>query len=90
MSITEEHPHHEAHKHSVQIIIDEQKVTAPSHEETPCELLQLVDKSANEDYLVLIKGKRDRESFKDHPDQEIRLHRDMTFITVSLGPTPVS
>ena len=47
-------------------------------------------KDQDEDYLVLIKGKRDRESFKDRPDKEIHLHPGMKFITVSIGPMPVS
>jgi hypothetical protein len=63
-------------------------VTAPSHEQTPRQLLALLGKSASEDYLVLIKGKRERESFKEHPDQEIHLHVHMKFITVSLPELP--
>jgi hypothetical protein len=92
MSMTEHDLHHD-HDHrerTVQITIDGERITAPSHEQTARQLLALVGKNATEDYLVLIKGKRERESFKDHPDTEIHLHHDMKFITVSLGPTPVS
>jgi hypothetical protein len=78
------------HKHPVTIVIDTDDVVAPSHTQTPRQLLALVGKSVETDYLVHLKGKRERISYQDKPDVEIHLHKDMKFITVSLGPTPVS
>lgn len=79
-----------AHEHPVTIVIDTEDVIAPSHTQTPRQLLALVGKSVETDYLVHLKGKRDRVSYQEHPDEPIHLHKDMKFITVSLGPTPVS
>jgi hypothetical protein len=89
---TTSHPEteqNESREHSV-IIIDTEDVVAPSHAQTPRQLLALVGKSVETSYLVLIKGKRDRVSYKDRPDEPIHLHPEMKFITVSIGPTPVS
>jgi hypothetical protein len=78
------------HEHPVTIVIDTEDVIAPSHTQTPRELLALVGETVETDYLVELKGKRDRVSYQEHPDEPIHLHKDMRFITVSLGPTPVS
>lgn len=40
-------------------------------------------------YLVELEGSHQR-SYKDKPDETIHLHQKAAFITVSLGPTPVS
>jgi hypothetical protein len=40
-------------------------------------------------YLVELEGSHQR-SYKDKPDETIHLHENAAFITVSLGPTPVS
>lgn len=74
----------------VTVVIDTKDVIAPSHTETARELLALVGDTVETDYLVHLKGKRERVSYQDDPDKEIHLHKDMKFITVSLGPTPVS
>lgn len=77
-------------KRKVTIEIDGEGVTAPEHRQTARQLLALVGKSADEWYLVHVKGKRERESYKDRPDEEIALRQEMKFITVRCGPTPVS
>jgi hypothetical protein len=79
-----------AHEHPVTVVIDTEDVVAPSHTQTPRQLLALVGESIETDYLVHLKGKRERVSYQHAPDVEIHLHKDMKFITVSLGPTPVS
>ena len=82
--------HAKTHEHPITIVIDTEDVVAPSHTQTPRELLALVGDTVETDYLVELKGKRDRVSYQELPDEPIRLHKDMKFITVSLGPTPVS
>lgn len=74
----------------VDIVIDGNTVKAPDHAETERQLLALVGKKVEDAYLVLIKGKRERESYKDRPDEQIKLHKGMKFVTVNVGPTPVS
>jgi hypothetical protein len=90
VTTTEQDQQEQHRERTVGITIDTKQVIAPSHVQTPRQLLALVGKNPSEDYLVLIKGKRDRESFKDCPDAKIHLHTGMTFITVSIGPMPVS
>jgi hypothetical protein len=80
----------EQHTGPVTVVIDTKDILAPSHTQTARELLALVGKTVESDYLVHLKGKRDRVSYQDDPDKPIHLHKDMKFITVSLGPTPVS
>lgn len=74
----------------IEIVIDGNAVKAPDNSETERQLLALIGKKIEDAYLVLIKGKRERESYKDRPDEQIKLHRGMKFVTVSVGPTPVS
>jgi hypothetical protein len=80
----------EKRPHPVEIVIDNAEIVAPAKVENERELLSLVGKTLTEAYLVLVKGKRDRESFKDRPDEPITLHKGMRFVTVPIGPTPVS
>ncbi len=40
-------------------------------------------------YLVQIIG-HEQNSYRDHPDEEIRMHEHMQFISVFIGATPVS
>lgn len=75
---------------AVEIFIDGDLVEAPDHSESERQLLALIGKKIEEAYLVLIKGKRERESYKDRPDEPIKLHKGMKFVTVCVGPTPVS
>lgn len=81
---------HHVHQHAVTISIDGDVVVAPTRKQTARELLALVGLSADANYLVLVKGQRDRESYKDRPDEPIHLRPHMQFIHVSLGPVPVS
>lgn len=57
---------------------------------TPRQILQLVGKSVETDYLVEIRGQRERESYQGRPDEVIKVNPGSKFITVSTGPTPVS
>jgi hypothetical protein len=82
--------HAEKREHAVEILIDGNPVKAPDHSASEGQLLALIGKKIEDAYLVLIKGKRERESFKDRPDEQIKLHKGMKFVTVNVGPTPVS
>lgn len=46
-----------------------------------------IDPESN--YLVQIVGKK-QISYKDSPDEDIRMKDGMKFISISTGPTPVS
>ena len=57
---------------------------------TSRQILQLVGKSVETDYLVEVRGQRERESYQGRPDEVIKVNPGSKFITVSTGPTPVS
>ncbi|MEJ7786316.1 MAG: hypothetical protein WKF96_16050 [Solirubrobacteraceae bacterium] len=75
---------------TIAIVINNVERQVPDGEMTPRELLALVGDTPETHELLLVKGKRERESYKDRPDDPIRLHPGIEFISVSLGATPVS
>jgi hypothetical protein len=75
--------------HKVEITIDGESYIAPEQRETVSQILALAGKSADAFELIEIKGKREREPLPD-PHETVELHRGAAFITVPLGPTPVS
>lgn len=81
-------PEHKGTK--VEISIDGESFTASAKEMTARAILALASKDAAAYYLVEIKGKKERVSYKDRPDTVIKLHKGSKFITVSTGETPVS
>ncbi|MGD0197171.1 MAG: multiubiquitin domain-containing protein [Solirubrobacteraceae bacterium] len=81
---------HNNHRHEVEITIDTVPHELPEHDVTALELVVLAGKDPTAFYLVQIVGKKERISYKDTPDAEIKLHEHAKFITVSIGPVPVS
>lgn len=75
---------------SFEITIDRKPYEVTEKELTATEILELAGKSPAEYYLVEIRGKKERVSYKDKPDAVVKLHPGSKFITVSTGETPVS
>ena len=75
---------------TITVIVNRVEYTVPDGDMTPRALLALVGETPETHELLLIKGKRERESYKDHPDDPIKLRPGIEFISVSLGATPVS
>jgi hypothetical protein len=75
--------------HPVEITIDGDPYSAPEHRETVTQVLGLAGKNPQEFELIELKGKREREPLPD-PNTVVELHKGSAFITVPLGPTPVS
>ena len=75
---------------TISITINRLEHEVPDGEMTPRQLLALVGETPETHELLLVKGKRERDSYKEHPDDPIKLHPNMEFISVSLGATPVS
>lgn len=71
------------------IFIDGESFEAPDETMTANEILSLGGLSADEHYLVEIKGKH-QDSFEGRGDEEIHLHEGSKFISVFTGPTPVA
>ena len=73
-----------------EITIDGKPYEVSEKEMTAAQILELAGKSPTEYYLVEIRGKKERISYKDKPDELVKLHPGSKFITVSTGETPVS
>ena len=56
---------------------------------TPRQIMSNAGINPDENYLVEIIG-RERKSFKDTPNEPIAMHDGMKFVTVFVGPVPVS
>ena len=75
---------------SFEITIDGKPYDVSEKELTATQILGLTSKSPAEYYLVEIRGKKERRSYKDTPEAPVKLHPGSRFITVSTGETPVS
>jgi hypothetical protein len=75
---------------SFEITIDGPPYEVSEKELTAAQILGLAGKVPAEYYLVEIRGKKERTSYKDDPNSTVRLHPGSKFITVSTGETPVS
>lgn len=85
--MSEQAPHN-GHR-PVEITIDGDAYTAPDNRETVAQILALANKTPDAFELIEIKGKRERKPLPD-PNENVQLHKGSAFITVPLGPTPVS
>lgn len=78
------------HEKEIHFTIDGDRYVSNHNKVTPRELLVSFAKvDAEQVYLVELEGSH-QHSFKDELDKQITLHEKVEFITVSLGPTPVS
>jgi hypothetical protein len=84
MAESEKHGEHVIH---YKVGDEEQETTERSL--TPREIMSKAGINPDENYLVEIIG-RERKSFKDTPDKPIEMHDGMKFVTVFVGPVPVS
>ncbi len=73
-----------------EITIDGKAYVVSEKELIVAQILALAGKSINEYYLVEIRGKKERVSYKDKPNAVVKLHPGSKFVTVSTGETPVS
>lgn len=74
---------------AVEFTVDGEAYRSEEHELTAGEILRLAEKDPSAHYLVEVRGKREREEYKD-PDQTVRVHPGSKFVTVFTGSTPVS
>jgi hypothetical protein len=73
--------------HNVPFFVDGEKHEAPHGEMTVAAVLELVGKTITEWYLVLRHG-REQTEYRD--DERVPIKPGSKFLTVSIGPTPVS
>jgi hypothetical protein len=75
---------------SLEITIDGRPYEISEKELTAAQILGLAGKLPAEYYLVEIRGKKERISYKDDLNVLVKLHPGSKFIAVSTGETPVS
>ena len=72
-----------------QFMVNAESYTTQEHILTPIQILQIAGDDPANYYLVEIKGNH-QESYQGKPNDEIHMHQNAKFITVFMGPTPVS
>lgn len=85
------HGHH-VHCHSkvIHYRVDDEPQESEKHKLTAMQIMEKAGVNPKTHYLTLLKPHGGDESYKDRPDAVIHLHDGMRFITLLLGPTPVS
>jgi hypothetical protein len=79
---------HEA-RHEIDYTVDDEPQSTTSKILTPKQILVNAGIDPANHYLVQLQGQH-KISYKDNPDEEIKMHEHMRFISISTGPTPVS
>ena len=80
---------HDRKPQTTTFIVDGERVSTEERVLTPVQIMELAEVDPATNYLVRIEG-RHQISYKDRPNEEVEVHEDETFVTVSTGPTPVS
>jgi hypothetical protein len=75
---------------SINYTVDDEPQSTEDATLTPIQILTNAGINAADHYLVLVLNQHNQKSYKDQADEEIHMHPHMKFISVSLGPTPVS
>jgi hypothetical protein len=76
-------------EHVIHYTVNDEPQSTTAKELTPVQILTSAGIDPATNYLVEIRGK-EKESFKDKPNEPIKMHENMKFISVSTGPKPVS
>lgn len=72
-----------------QYTVDDEPQSTFEHNLTPRQILQNARIDPATHYLVEIKGQH-KESYQNKMDEFIHMHEHMKFVSVYIGPTPVS
>ncbi len=75
--------------HVIHYTVDGEPQTTTERELTPRQIIKNAGLNPDERYLVEIRG-REQVSYKDNPGTPIHLHEHEKFVTVFIGPVPVS
>lgn len=78
------------HPKAIHFTVDGEPETTTDRKLTPEQVLRIAGLDPAVYYLILLRGEKNQESYKDTPTATINMHEGMKFITGSLGPTPVS
>jgi hypothetical protein len=79
----------EAHIKTVTVVLDQEQLAGVAKHTTPDAVLRLAGLDPATHYLVRVKG-RHQESFEGLGGEEITVHEQEVFVSVSTGPTPTA
>lgn len=84
--------HHRVHCHPKQIhyTVDMEAQKTSHHRLTPTQIMNNAEIDPKTHYLIRLMGRKEQESYKDKPEEQIHLHNGMRFTTASLEPVTVS
>ena len=92
-------PHDEIHMHDGQVFetsertvhfeVDDEVCSTRQHDLTPVEIMRLGGVDPENHYLVRVEGHH-QHSYKDDPNTPTHIPQNAKFITLMIGPTPVS
>lgn len=81
----------EKNEHVIDYTVNDEPQSTTADELTPTQILSKAGIDPNTNYLVEIRGNgKEKVSFKDNPDELIKMREHLRFISVSTGPKPVS
>ncbi|MGC2224888.1 MAG: hypothetical protein WA624_22265 [Methylocella sp.] len=78
-----------AAQHVIHYKVDDEDQETTEHVLTPRQIMSKAGIDPDQHYLEEIIGGT-RKSFKDSPEAQIHMHEHQRFITVYVGPVPVS
>lgn len=76
--------------HEIRYKVDGEPQITTERELTPVEIMKNAGVDPLTHYLIELQGNNKQHSFKDTPDEPIKMHNNLEFITAALGPTTVS
>lgn len=80
---------HDREREQIEFTVDTEELLTDEAVLTPRQILKLAGIDPENHFLTEIKG-REQISFEGRPDEPIRMHDDMVFVSAKVGPTPVS
>lgn len=79
------------HEHEIHYTVNDEPQTTTERELTASQILINAGIDTSSNYLVEVRGNgKEKVSYIDNPNEIIKLHENMRFISISTGPKPVS
>ena len=78
------------HQHEIHYVVGDEPQTTTERVLTAREIMVNAGIDPVQNYLVEIRGREPRISYKDKPDEPIHMHERQKFIVVFMGTVPVS
>ena len=75
--------------HTIDYFVNDEPQSTTEKELTPVQIMTKAGIDPDTNYLIEIRGNH-QISYKDKPNDPIKLHEKMKFISNFIGPTPVS